>query len=124
MLRQAYCLVKSSFHYQITSKGEGILHDAQPSNLVTKEEDFRGSDFCRLGSFSQSRKKNTGSKSINKAYAPEAARGWIPPQRVLHSPGGRAGAPGLQFMLCRKWLNHLKAAAGACPIKATTFGKT
>ncbi len=124
MLRQACCLGKSSFHYQITSEGEGTRHDAQPTNLVTKEEDFRGSDFCRPGSFSQSRKKNTGSKSINKAYAPEAARGWIPPQRALHSPGGRAGAPGLQFMLCRKWINHPKAAAGACPIKAPTLGKT
>lgn len=58
MLRQACCLVKSSFHYQITSEGEGTRHDAQPTNLVTKEEDFRGSDFCRPGSFSQIRKKN------------------------------------------------------------------
>ncbi len=110
--------------FPLSDHQRGGRDSTRCSNLVTIEEYFRGSDFCRPGLFSQIRKKNTCSKSINKTYAPEAARGWIPPQRALHSPGGRAGAPGLRFMLCWKWLNHPKAAAGACPIKAQTLGKT
>lgn len=106
-------------------RGKGLGQDAQLTNLVTKEEeeDFSGSNFCRPARshcLQRSKKKNIGSKSINKHMLQrqmcEAAPGWIPPQRVSERSGesvaltwGQGWRRGLVRLGCGSCCHTLRA---------------